>query len=66
MSVRFQPLDPEFLRDPYPTYALLRAESPIHRVRMSPVAIGRMLWRTARERSDAYQAPRLSQSVLSR
>jgi cytochrome P450 len=50
MSVRFQPLDPEFLRDPYPTYALLRAESPIHRVRMSPLAIGRMIWRATRER----------------
>ena len=50
MAVRFQPLDPEFLRDPYPIYAQLRAESPIHRVRMQPLAIGRMIWRTARER----------------
>ncbi len=31
MSVVLNPLDPAFLRDPYPTYAALRAEAPIHR-----------------------------------
>ena len=48
MSVRFNPLDPEFLEDPYPTYARLRAESPIHRVRFSPLMAARMTWRFAR------------------
>ena len=42
MAVRFNPLDPEFLEDPYPMYARLRAESPVHRMRVSPVAGARM------------------------
>lgn len=50
MAVRFQPLDPEFLKDPYPTYARLRAESPVHRVRFSPFAIAKLMWRAARAR----------------
>ena len=50
MAVRFQPFDPEYLRDPYPTYARLRAESPIHSVRFGPLAIGRMMWRATRAR----------------
>ncbi len=50
MGVRFQPMDPEFLKDPYPTYAALRAESPVHRVRFNPLQIGRMVWRVARKR----------------
>lgn len=29
-SVAFDPLDPEFWRDPYPTYARLRDEDPVH------------------------------------
>ncbi|MEE2665736.1 MAG: cytochrome P450 [Myxococcota bacterium] len=39
MSVRFQPFDPAFLQDPYATYAQLRAESPVHRVRIGPLAL---------------------------
>jgi cytochrome P450 len=30
-DVTYNPLDPEFLADPYPTYARLRAEDPVHR-----------------------------------
>ena len=29
-SVTFNPMDPEFLADPYPTYHRLRAEDPVH------------------------------------
>ena len=43
-----QSLDSGFLRDPYPMYARLRAESPIHRVRFSPVTTAKMTWRFAR------------------
>jgi cytochrome P450 len=50
MAVRFQPLDPEFLADPYPTYQRLRDEAPIHRLRFSPVTVGRMMWRYGRAR----------------
>lgn len=30
-DVHFNPMDPEFLADPYPTYHRLRAEDPVHR-----------------------------------
>ena len=50
MAVRLKPFDPEFLADPYPTYARLRAESPVHRVRFGPLVIGRLIWRAARAR----------------
>ena len=30
-DVNFNPMDPEFLDDPYPTYHLLRTEDPVHR-----------------------------------
>ena len=29
-AVRFNPMDPEFIEDPYPTYHRLRAEDPVH------------------------------------
>ena len=50
MAVRFRPFDPDFLADPYPTYARLRDESPIHRVRFGPLQAGRLLWRITRQR----------------
>jgi cytochrome P450 len=50
MAVRFRPFDADFLQQPYPTYARLRDEDPVHRIRFSPVAVGRMIWRFARER----------------
>jgi len=31
MAVRLNPLDPDFLADPYPTYARLRDEAPVYR-----------------------------------
>src|SRR5438876_11013410 len=34
MGVLFNPMDPEFLADPYPTYHRLRAEDPVHRTPM--------------------------------
>src|SRR5688572_24798030 len=30
MSVTFNPMEPEFLADPYPMYRRLRAEEPVH------------------------------------
>jgi cytochrome P450 len=30
-EVQFNPMDPEFVADPYPTYHRLRAEDPVHR-----------------------------------
>ncbi|PYO56942.1 MAG: hypothetical protein DMD83_11795, partial [Candidatus Rokuibacteriota bacterium] len=29
-DVHFNPMDPEFVADPYPTYHRLRAEDPVH------------------------------------
>src|SRR5438093_1166064 len=29
-DVHFNPMDPEFIADPYPTYHRLRAEDPVH------------------------------------
>ena len=29
-NVEFNPMDPEFIEDPYPTYHLLRSEEPVH------------------------------------
>ncbi len=31
MAVQFNPMDPGFIADPYPTYHRLRAEDPVHR-----------------------------------
>ena len=28
-NVEFNPMDPEFIEDPYPTYHLLRSEEPV-------------------------------------
>jgi len=30
MAFHFNPMDPEFVADPYPTYHRLRAEDPVH------------------------------------
>ena len=32
MTVRFNPFDPGFIDDPYPTYAALRRDAPVARV----------------------------------
>jgi cytochrome P450 len=62
MAIRFQPFDPVFLQDPYATYARLRAESPVHRVRISPLAVLGLIRRFARMRREAGQ-PGLARSV---
>ena len=49
MAVRFEPFDPEFLANPYPTYERLRNEDPVHRIRFSPLQIARLSWRFLRE-----------------
>src|ERR671938_965843 len=30
-DIQFNPMDPEFVADPYPTYHRLRAEDPVHK-----------------------------------
>jgi cytochrome P450 len=52
MAVRFRPFDAGFLQDPYPTYAALRADEPVQRVRIGPVAIARMLRRFSKMRRE--------------
>ena len=43
----WNPLDPDFLRDPYPHYARLRSEDPVHRTPFGPMIVSRY--------DDAYQ-----------
>ena len=43
MSGTFNPFDPEFVQDPYPTYANLRKSGSVGRVRISPSQIFRLL-----------------------
>lgn len=43
MSESFNPFDPEFTRDPYPTYARLRREAAVARVRIGFVRMLRMV-----------------------
>ncbi len=50
MAVSFRPFDPEFLRQPYPTYAELRRRSPVHRIRVGPVMVARLIWRFGQAR----------------
>ena len=53
MSVRFQPFDPVFLQDPYPTYEQLRTDSPVHRVRIGPLTVWRLARRFAQMRRES-------------
>ena len=46
----WNPLDPDFLRDPYPHYARLRSEDPVHRTPFGPMIVSRY--------DDAYQVLR--------
>jgi len=43
MSASFNPFDPEFTRNPYPTYARLREEAAVARVRIGLLRMLRML-----------------------
>ena len=52
MAVRLRPFDPAFLQAPYPTYAALREQEPVKRVRIGPVAIFRLLRRFAKMRRE--------------
>ena len=36
MATAFNPFDPDFVRDPYPTYAALRSEAAVARIRIGP------------------------------
>jgi cytochrome P450 len=53
--VKFNPFDPAFLQDPYPTYARLREQSPVSRVRVAPLEAVRMLRRFSRMRRELGQ-----------
>ncbi len=46
----WNPLDPDFLSDPYPHYARLRAEDPVHRTPLGPLIVSRY--------DDAFQVLR--------
>jgi cytochrome P450 len=63
MAVRLRPFDPAFLQDPYPTYAALREQEPVKRVRIGPVAIFRLLRRFAKMRREMGQ-PGLARTLL--
>lgn len=43
MSESFNPFDPEFIADPYPTYERMRAEGAVARVRIGFARVARML-----------------------
>ena len=43
MATKFNPFDPDFVRDPYPTYAGLRSQGAVNRVRIGPLEILRMI-----------------------
>ena len=43
MATKFNPFDPDFVRDPYPTYAGLRSQGAVNRVRIGPLQILRMI-----------------------
>ena len=45
----WDPVDPEFLTDPYPTYARLRDEDPVHRNALGILIVSRY--------DDAHQVP---------
>ena len=49
MTDLFRPLDPEFRRDPYPVYARMRREAPVHPVSLA----GHRLWVVTRYRDVA-------------
>ncbi len=52
MATQFNPFDSEFVQDPYPTYAALRGEAAVARVRIGPrriVAIVTAVIRMQRE-----------------
>ncbi|MDP7551329.1 MAG: cytochrome P450 [Acidimicrobiales bacterium] len=46
----WNPFDPDFLTDPYPHYARLRAEDPVHRTPLGPLIVSRY--------DDAFQVLR--------
>lgn len=57
--VELTQLSPDFVRDPYPVYAALRAEAPVHHVR---VPDGREVWLVVGHEScrTAFTDPRIS------
>ena len=59
----YHPFDPEFLRDPYPTYAWLREESPVHHRPKSAEAPS--FWALSRFEDiwDAVRAPEIFSSA---
>lgn len=61
--MRYDPFDPEFLRDPYPAYAWLREESPVHHQPTSAKAPS--FWALSRFEDiwDAVRAPDLFSSA---
>jgi len=63
MSKPFNPFDPEFVRDPYPTYARLRREAAVARVRIGFVRLSRMLIAMIRMQRKRNGGPGLGQGL---
>ena len=61
--MHYDPFDPDFLRDPYPAYAWLRDESPVHHQPKTPEAPS--FWALSRFEDiwDAVRAPDLFSSA---
>ena len=61
MATAFNPFDPEFVKDPYPTYARLRSQGAVDRVRIGPRQILAMI--VAAIRMQRQQGTRLRDGV---
>ena len=58
MKTAFNPFDPEFVRDPYPTYARLRSEGAVERIQIGPrqiLAIGVAVIRMQRKQGTSLR-----------
>jgi cytochrome P450 len=61
MNLRYDPLDPEFLENPYPTYAQLRDDDPVHYHRATDEVPG--FWALSRF-TDIWDAVRSTKGLL--
>ena len=59
-DIQFNPMDPEFVADPYPTYHRLRAEDPVHRT-----LLGFWVLTRYEDVAAALRDPRLAKEAIS-
>jgi cytochrome P450 len=67
-ALAFNPLDPDFRRDPYPTYARLRAEDPVHQSPLGFLVLSRyadctVLLRDPHASSDETKVPNIADVI---